>query len=253
MSWRLSEIYRHPVKSLGEEALDEVALSPGRPLPHDRAWAIGHARTGWAPGRSPWEVPGNWVDQTNCPRLAQIRVSFDEATGRLTLGHPDRPALVVRPGDPADDAALTDWVAPLAEGTVRAGPYHVCREAGVQFTDFPETHVSVASVSSRRALEEIAGSALEPIRFRMNLWLEGLEPWAELDLVGREIEVGAARLRIVRRDKRCAATTASPRTGERDVQVPALLRKTFGHMDFGVYAQVVAGGTVRRGDPARAA
>ncbi len=251
MSWRLAEIYRHPVKSLGEEALDAVALVPGRPLPWDRAWAIGHARTGWAPGRSPWADKGNWVDQTNVPRLAQISVSFDEGSGRLVLRHPDRPELTVRPDCRGDDAALTDWVAPLAEGTVRAGPYHVCRQPGVQFTDFPETHVSVASTASLRALEAIAGTALEPIRFRMNLWLDGLEPWAELDMIGREIEVGAARLRLIARDKRCAATTASPATGERDVPVPALLRKSFGHMDFGVYAQVVAGGTVRRGDTAR--
>lgn len=253
MSWTLAEIYRHPVKSLGEEALDAVELAPGRPLPWDRVWAIGHARTGWAPGRSPWETSGNWVDQTNCPRLAQIAVRFDEGTGRLVLSHPDRPVLTVSPGDPADEAALIAWVAPLAEGTVRAGPYHFCRSDAVQFTDFEDTHVSIASVSSRRALSEIAGRELAPIRFRMNLWLDGLDPWEDLELVGREIEVGKARLRIIRRDVRCNATAASPETGERDVPVPALLKRSFGHMDFGIYAQVVRGGTVRRGDAARLA
>lgn len=253
MSWSLAEIYRHPVKSLGEEALDAVELTPGRPLPWDRVWAIGHARTGWKPGRSPWEDSGNWVDQTNIARLAQVGVRFDEETGRLTLTHPERPELTVSPGDPADEAALTGWVAPLAEGTVRAGPYHVCRSEEVQFTDFPDTHVSIGSVSSRRALSELAGREMEPIRFRMNLWLDGLEPWADLDLVGREIEIGVARLRVIARDKRCNATAANPATGERDVPVPALLRQHLGHMDFGIYAQVVRGGTVRRGDSARLA
>lgn len=251
MSWQLAEIYRHPVKSLGEEALDAVALTAGQPLPWDRVWAIGHARTGWQPGRSPWETSGNWVDQTNCPRLAQIAVRFDEETGRLTLSHPDRPDLCVTPADPACEAALTEWVAPLAEGTVRAGPYHVCRSDAVQFTDFPDTHVSIASVSSRRALEELAGQPMEPIRFRMNLWLDGLEPWEDLDLVGRDIEIGEARLTVIARDKRCNATTANPASGARDVPVPALLKRNFGHMDFGIYAQVVRGGTVRRGDAAR--
>ncbi len=50
---------------------------------------------------------------------------------------------------------------------------------------------------------------------------------------------------------RCNATTANPATGKRDVQVPALLKQRFGHVDFGIYAQVVRGGTVRRGDAAR--
>jgi uncharacterized protein YcbX len=70
-------------------------------------------------------------------------------------------------------------------------------------------------------------------------------------MAGREIAVGTARLRIVSRCERCQATTANPATGESDVPVPALLRRHFGHMDFGVNAQVIEGGTVRRGDPAR--
>jgi hypothetical protein len=37
------------------------------------------------------------------------------------------------------------------------------------------------------------------------------------------------------------------------VPVPTLLRRHLGHMDFGINAQVVEGGTVRRGDAARLA
>ena len=33
--------------------------------------------------------------------------------------------------------------------------------------------------------------------------------------------------------------------------IDEILRRHLGHMDFGVYAQVVEGGTVRRGDAAR--
>lgn len=253
MTWTLAEIYRHPVKSLGEEALEQVTLEPGRPLPWDRAWAVGHAGTGWRPGRSPWADGGNWVNQTNVPRLAQVGVSFDEATRRLVLQHPDRPELSVSPDEPGGAERIADWVAPLAESTIKVGPYHLCRADGEAFTDFQETHVSIGSVSSRRALEELAGRPMEPIRFRMNLWLEGLPPWADLELVGQEIEIGDARLRVISRDRRCNATAASPATGTRDVQVPALLHQHLGHMDFGVYAQVVRGGTIRRGDPARPA
>jgi uncharacterized protein YcbX len=249
MSWTVAEIYRHPVKSLGEEALDAVALEAGRPVPWDRVWAVRHGQAEWTGG---WAPSGTFVNQTHVPRLAQIKVAFDEGSGLLTLRHPDRPDLAVEPGTAEGAAALTEWVAPLTEGTPRQGPFGVCRAQGVQFTDFEETHVSIGSVASRRALEEIAGLALEPIRFRMNIWLDGLEPWEDLELVGREIEVGAARLRVIARDARCNATAANPETGQRDAPVPALLKRTFGHMDFGVYAQVLAGGRVARGDAARA-
>jgi uncharacterized protein len=250
MTWRLAEIYRHPVKSLGEEALGEVRLEAGRPLPHDRAWAIAHGGAAWDPERSGWLPCGNFVTQRHVTALARTRIAWDGDRQLLSLSHPDRPDLLVDPDAPEGAEALTAWIAPLA-GARQPGPYRLARLADGAFTDGEHCHVSIASTSSRRALAEIADQPLEPIRFRMNLWLDGLAAWDELDLVGREIAIGGARLRIVSRCERCRATTANPATGESDVPVPTLLRRHLGHMDFGVNAQVVAGGGVRTGDAAR--
>jgi uncharacterized protein len=252
MSWTLAEIYRHPVKSLGEEALDEATLETGRFLVHDRTWAIAHAGSDWDPEHPAWAHCRNFVTQRHVTALARTRTTWDDARGLLSLAHPDRPAIEVDPDAPDGARALTDWIAPLA-GAHQPGPYRLARLADGAFTDGEECHVTIASTASRQALADIAGQPLEPIRFRMNLWLDGLPPWAELDLVGREIAIGPARLSIVSRCARCRATTANPQTGESDVPVPTLLRRHLGHMDFGVNAQVVEGGTVRRGDIARPA
>ena len=251
MTWTLGEIYRHPVKSLGEEALESVRLETGKPLPFDRAWAIAHGNTDWSETAPKWAVPGNFVNQTHVPKLAQIEASFNEATGMLTLRHPDRPFLRIQPGTEEGNAALTEWVAPMAD-QARPGPYRVCQAPGVAFTDFQETHVSIASTRTRGLLEQICGMNLDPIRFRMNLWLDGMDPWAEFDLVGHELEIGAVRLRVIGRCERCNATNASPDTGERDTNIPTILRRRYGHRDFGVYAQVLSGGELKLGDYARA-
>ena len=42
MTARLAHIFRHPVKSVGGEALDEVRLNEGQPLPGDRRFAVLH-------------------------------------------------------------------------------------------------------------------------------------------------------------------------------------------------------------------
>lgn len=252
MTWSLAAIYRHPIKSLGEEALDQAELSAGQAMPFDRVWAIAHGDSAWDAAAPAW-IGGsaNVVNQTYVPRLAQISVRCDEATGTVHLSHPDLADLTVTLGEVGDHTALTEWVAPLTEGTGKDGPYAICEVPGVAFTDFEDTHISIATLDSLRDLEARAGQTLEHIRFRMNLWLEGPEPWTELDWVGREIDIGAVRLKVIDRDARCNATNANPATGTRDTQIPALLRKTFGHLDFGIYAQVVRGGTVRRGDVAR--
>ncbi len=252
MTWTLAEIYRHPVKSLGEEALESVTLETGRPLAHDRTWAIAHGATEWSAENPIWGRPGNFINQTHVPKLAQIETSFNEATGTLTLRHPEAGFLSIQPGTPDDNAKLTDWVAPLTEGTTRQGPFSVCQAPEVAFTDFEDTHISIASTRSRAILEDVTGTGLEPIRFRMNLWLEGMDPWEEFDLIGRELDVGSARLKVIGRCERCNATTANPETGARDVQIPTILRQRYGHMDFGIYAQVIGGGPVRIGDGAQA-
>ena len=249
--WRLDALYRHPVKSLGEEALDQATLAPGHAMPWDRKWAIAHGGA-WDPANPGWMGgSAKMVSTTYVPRLAQMQVRFEETTESVHLSHPDLGALSVQPSDPLHHPVLTRWIEPLLEGTGREGPFHVCEAPGVAFTDFEETHISIATGNSLRALEQHIGQSLEHIRFRMNLWLEGPAPWSELDWVGQEIEIGEARIKIIGRDQRCNTTNANPATGQRDTQIPAFLRRQFGHMDFGVYAQITQGGTIRKGDAAR--
>ena len=53
----------------------------------------------------------------------------------------------------------------------------------------------------------------------------------------QEIAIGPARLKVVKRIVRCAATDVDPDTGIRDLPIPATMMKTFGHADCGVYAR----------------
>lgn len=250
MARRLANLFRHPLKGFGEEALGEAELVPGRPLAFDRIWAIAHGASAFDPEKPEWVIPRSFVTQTRSPKLAQVRIACDEAAGRLRLSHPDLPDLQVAPDDEGD--ALTEWMTPLA-GVVQKPPFRLAALPGPAsdrqaFLDFEEAHISIASHASLQALSDLAGAPLETVRFRMNLWLEGGGPWEEFDWIGREIRVGETVLKVYARDDRCAATTANPATGETDIQVPAILRQHFGHKDFGVYAQVVTGGRIRIGD-----
>ena len=245
----LSGLYRHPLKGVGCEPMDEVDLNKGKGIAFDRRWAVAH---GDAESVEGWAAPKNFVTQSYSPRLAQTKVKFSQRNHMLELSHPDRPDLAIQIGTPDGDDALSEWIEPLVAGTLRAAPPYLVyemREGG--FTDFEDTHIAIGSDASLRALGEKAGTTLQHERFRMNLWIEGFAPYAELDWVDREVEIGEARLKIIGRDKRCSATTANPKTGHTDVQVPKLLHAEFGHMDFGVYAQVVKTGPVRVGDPVR--
>ncbi len=97
-------------------------------------------------------------------------------------------------------------------------------------------------------LERVTGAAVDPLRFRANVYFEGAPAWAEFDWLGREIAIGAARLRVTARIDRCAATHVNPETAARDMNVVKALQRGFGHIDMGVYAEVISGGEIATGD-----
>ena len=47
---------------------------------------------------------------------------------------------------------------------------------------------------------------------------------------------------------RCAATHVNPETAARDTNVLMALQRVFGHIDMGVYAEVIGGGEIATGD-----
>ena len=129
------------------------------------------------------------------------------------------------------------------------GPPKILHAPGHSFSDVAKKVVSIINLASVAALETAAGAPVHPLRFRGNLYVEGWPAWHEFDLLDREIAVGpSARLKVVKRIVRCAATEVDPDTGIRDLEIPKTLMKTYGHADCGVYAEVIAAGEIAVGD-----
>ena len=246
MGWRLAHIFRHPIKAHGREALPSVALAEGRCLPFDRHWAVAHEAAMIMPG---WNACMNFTRGAKTPALQAINAQFDEAAGQITLTHPARAPLTFAPDTAQGQTDFLNWVAPLMAGG-RALPARLV-SAGRGMTDTDFESVSVLNLSSNRALGQRLGVGLGLDRWRGNLWLDGLAPWEEFDLVGREIAIGAARLKVVEPIGRCRATMVDCATGRIDVNTLDALEEGYGHTNFGVYAVVTQAGTIREGDTAK--
>jgi uncharacterized protein YcbX len=129
----------------------------------------------------------------------------------------------------------------------------LAREPGRRFTDAaaagdgPMDWISVVNLASVRDLESRTGTVVDRLRFRANLFVDGLPAWSELDAVGQEIDLGGVRVRCVRRTKRCAATEVDPATGRRDLPVVAMIDEAYGHQFMGVYVEVLTAGVVEKG------
>jgi len=243
---QLARIVRHPIKAIGREELAQVVLSPGQCLPGDRVWAVAHeaAKFGAAPVQ--WAAKMNFLRGVSAPSLMAVEAQLTD--GQIALSHPEHPPLTFDPGTVEGRAALIHWLRPMWPAQ-KPEPTDLVTVPDVAMTDVPDPWVSINSFSSLKALSQTAGQDLSPHRFRGNLWVDGLEPWAEFDWIGQEISIGVARLVVRQRITRCKATLANPETGKRDVDTLAALTAGWDHTDFGIYAEVISGGEVALGDP----
>jgi len=246
-SGHVAHICRHPVKSVGYEEIDSTRLSPGATLPGDRRWAVAHAAADLPEELAEWAPKRNFLRGVAAPDLMAIRAQTGVEGNAMTLSHPRAGTITVDPSAPCDAARLIDWLAPMwPEG--RPAPSRIVSRRDGALTDRPEPFVSILNPASNRALGERLGHELSIHRWRGNLWLDGLAPWEEFDLLDREIAIGPARLKVIRRITRCKATTANPETGRIDADTLGALEDAYGHHDFGVYATVLEGGEIRCGD-----
>lgn len=243
----LTEIYRFPVKGLGPEPLDTVELAAGRTLPFDRHWAIENGPGPFDPEHPAHVKKKHFLMLAGQAELARVRCRYDTAGHSLRIEVDGQDSGPVRLDDPAGHDALFSPLQSLLGEAVR-GRLRIVHAPGQAMTDIPEPHISLINAASVRDLSARTGVDLDPLRFRGNLLIDGLAPWAEFDWVGRTIRIGDAVLTARSRIGRCAATSVDLATGVRDIDVPRALFEHFGHTQCGLYLSVETGGPIRRGD-----
>jgi uncharacterized protein len=120
--------------------------------------------------------------------------------------------------------------------------------------------VSVISRGSLERLREESGAheAVDGRRFRMLFEVEGVEPHAEDEWLGRRVEIGEAVIALVGDVGRCVVTKTNPDTAEKDLDTLGALAsyRPEGRTEplpFGVHGAVVQPGRVRVGDAVRPA
>jgi uncharacterized protein len=261
----VSALRYYPVKGCAGVSVPEFEITPTGPA-HDRTFMFVRVEDGL------------FRSQRSTPRLAVIQPQLVHEGTKLTLTGPDLPELtldVIEDGprrrvnvhgvwqgdgvDQGDEAA--GWVSELIGEPlrlVRVPPDHDRmtdeRHGAITFTDSTPLHLtSLASLDELNA--RILERGAEPVpmeRFRPNIVVSGFpDPFAEDDV--RLYEVGAARLRWVKPDVRCAVTMVDQDTGTSAGPEPLRTLATFrrepeGGVSFGVKLRVESPGRVAVGD-----
>lgn len=241
-------IYRYPVKGLSPQGLERARLTPGQTVPADRLYAIENGPCGFDPAAPAYFPKQRFLMLMRNERLAALRTEYDEATHTLTIRWQGGDAAHGDLRTAQGRGAIERFFASYCADELR-GPPRILHAAGHSFSDVAKKVVSIINLASVAAIENAVGAPVDPLRFRGNIYIAGWLAWHEFDLLDQILAVGkTARLKVVKRIQRCAATNVDPDTGIRDLTIPRTLMDTFDHTDCGIYAEVITGGEVTTGD-----
>lgn len=242
----VKEMYRYPVKGLSAERLEGVHLTAGETVPGDRRFAIAHGSTQFDCSDPKWMPKQNFLMLAKDEKLAQLETRFDPENCMLTILRQGKQVVHADVGDIMGRTVVGQFFASFMVGTTRGTPKFL-EAAGHSFSDVPRKVLSLINLASVSDLERVLRQPVHPLRFRANVYLEGLPAWEERGWVGRTFRVGQARFRVVDEIERCAATNVNPENAERDMNIPLTLRKGFSHLNMGLYAEVIEGGDLKTG------
>jgi uncharacterized protein YcbX len=259
MTITVTALHLTPVKALRIRAVDSIELGPDGAR-GDRAFYL-------------VDADGAMVNGKRLGALQTVTADYDPAGGTLALDFADgeRCEAPVQLGPELD----TTFFGFPRRARLLDGPWalELSRHVGEDLrlvadgSSIDRGTQGAISLVSRGSLERLAqaegptgakpGTPVDARRFRMLIEIDGVEPHAEDGWLGRELEVGSARLRIHGNVGRCVTTTRSPESGE--VNLPTLKMLATYRLDmhttealpFGVHGEVVAGGMVRIGDELR--
>ena len=247
MTISISQIARYPIKGLSAEALPRVALTPGRTIPGDRRFAIRHGKSAFDPASPTWQPKTEFLMLAREEQLAAIATSLDLQTGHLRLSLGSQFHFEGNVFTPAGRAAADKALNTLLPDS--RGALSMVDAGQISLTDCQVARISFLNPASARDLAAKTGHPVDCLRFRGNILIDGLAPWAEFDWVGKTLSIGSTRLFVQKRIQRCAAITVNPATAQRDINLLKSLQDHYGHVDFGIYAVVESGGDIAVGDP----
>ena len=242
----VSELWQYPVKGLAGITLDSVQLEAGKHFPGDRRFAVtnGHPKQDEA-------LAGRWVKKSFFLQMMKFEelAAFDcDMAGEvITLSKGGEEILTADLATEAGIRLVNDFFAARFADQLGGRP-QLTRVTEGAFTDTKAPWISLGGTASVDQFGSATRTTPDARRFRLNIMLETDTPFEEASLVGTEVRLGEAVLRVEAPVGRCAAIDVDPATAIRGPHYLPLMQREFGHTDLGIFARVTQGGTIGLGD-----
>ena len=116
------------------------------------------------------------------------------------------------------------------------------------FDTMPDNSISLVNKKSVTDFSMKILSDIEFERFRANIYIDGLAAWEERNWIGKTIKINNIDFFVSGEISRCSATNLKPSTDIVTINLPNQLKKTYDHINMGIYLVPLQNGVISRND-----
>ena len=257
MSITISSINYCPVKSISFQTIDKCEIKKNIGIVGDRIFAftkyldLNNAKLF---EKSPEERKGKWnkvLTLKNSPVLNKYNFLYKE--DNLTLTFKDKEILTIDINELSERQLLSNKIIELENSLEE--PIVLIKNEKFPFFDTSISNkvnfinsVSLLNIQSINDFKKKTDQKIEISRFRGNLCIDGIKPWAERKWIGKIIKINNVSFKVEKNIPRCVAINLKPSTDDNSLNLLQSLKKTYNHFEMGIYLTALGDGEINLGN-----
>ena len=245
---KIENLFYSPVKSISFEESESLNVLTDRGIENDRIFAFVQNLDSNSI-KNLIEDPksrklNNFLTLKNSPELNQY--NFTYAKNKLILKKKDEIIITINPFSKNEKKLLCDKINQIILKDKKLNL--LMDEKNPFFDTMPNNSISLINKKSISDFSNKISTNIEIERFRANIYIDGLAAWEERDWIGKTININNINFFVSDEISRCSATNLKPSTDIVTINLPNQLKKTYNHINMGLYIVPQQNGVISKED-----
>ena len=186
----------------------------------------------------------NFITLKNTPELNKY--NFTYIKDKLTLKKQNKIIISINPLFENEKKKLFEKISQIIikDKTIN----FLMDEKNPFFDTMPDNSISLINKKSINDFSKKISTDIEFKRFRANIYIDGLAAWEERNWIGKTIKINNVDFVVSDEISRCSATNLKPSTDIVTINLPNELKKTYDHINMGLYLVPQQNGVISKED-----
>jgi len=245
---KIENLFYSPVKSISFSEADSLNVLKDKGIENDRIFAFVQ-NMDTSKIKTLLEDPqsrklNNFITLKNTPELNQY--NFTYLTNKLVLKKQDEIIISINPFSKNEKKLLCDKINQIILKDKKLDL--LMDEKNPFFDTMPNNSISLINKKSISDFSNKISTNIEIERFRANIYIDGIAAWEERDWIGKTININNINFFVSDEISRCSATNLKPSTDIVTINLPNQLKKTYDHINMGLYIVPQQNGVISKED-----